>query len=51
MSELFNFDAAGRAPITEASAGEIVVFSGMLHPDRTHQPWDLYDPTHMLTSP
>jgi len=29
ISELFNFDAAGRAPIDEASAGEIVVFSGI----------------------
>ena len=29
VSELFNFDAAGRAPITEAAAGEIVVFSGI----------------------
>jgi len=29
VSELFNFDAAGRAPISEASAGEIVVFSGI----------------------
>merc|ERR1719182_717645 len=27
VSELFNFDAAGRAPIDEAAAGEIVVFS------------------------
>lgn len=29
VSELFNFDAMGRAPIDEASAGEIVVFSGV----------------------
>ena len=29
VSELFNFDAAGRAPIAEAAAGEIVVFSGI----------------------
>ena len=29
MSELFNFDAMGRAPIEEAAAGEIVVFSGV----------------------
>ena len=29
VGELFNFDAAGRAPIDEASAGEIVVFSGI----------------------
>jgi len=29
ISELFNFDAMGRAPINEASAGEIVVFSGV----------------------
>ena len=29
VSELFNFDAAGRAPIDSASAGEIVVFSGI----------------------
>jgi GTP-binding protein len=29
VSELFNFDAAGRAPVDEASAGDIVVFSGI----------------------
>jgi len=29
VSELFGFDAAGRAPIDEASAGDIVVFSGI----------------------
>jgi GTP-binding protein len=29
VSELFNFDAMGRAPIEEAAAGEIVVFSGV----------------------
>jgi GTP-binding protein len=29
VGELFNFDALGRAPITEAAAGEIVVFSGI----------------------
>jgi GTP-binding protein len=29
VSELFNFDAMGRAPIDEAKAGEIVVFSGV----------------------
>merc|ERR1719182_1160375 len=29
VAELFNFDAAGRAPVEEASAGEIVVFSGI----------------------
>tara|TARA_B110001452_G_scaffold22458_1_gene17959 strand:- start:335 stop:1453 length:1119 start_codon:yes stop_codon:yes gene_type:complete len=29
VSELFNFDALGRAAIDEASAGEIVVFSGV----------------------
>merc|ERR1719182_104414 len=29
VGELFNFDAAGRAPIDEASAGDIVVFSGI----------------------
>jgi len=29
VSELFNFDAMGRAPIDQASAGEIVVFSGV----------------------
>jgi len=29
VSELFNFDAAGRAPIDSAAAGEIVVFSGV----------------------
>jgi len=29
VSELFNFDAMGRAPIDVASAGEIVVFSGV----------------------
>lgn len=29
VAELFNYDAMGRAPIEEASAGEIVVFSGL----------------------
>jgi len=29
VSELFNFDGAGRNPIDEATAGEIVVFSGI----------------------
>jgi GTP-binding protein len=29
VSELFNFDAMGRAPVDVASAGEIVVFSGV----------------------
>uniref|UniRef100_A0A7S3ARZ6 Tr-type G domain-containing protein n=1 Tax=Haptolina ericina TaxID=156174 RepID=A0A7S3ARZ6_9EUKA len=29
VGELFNFEAAGRASIAEASAGEIVVFSGI----------------------
>merc|ERR1719230_6939 len=29
VGELFNFDAAGRAPIDEAAAGDIVVFSGV----------------------
>merc|ERR1719478_815194 len=29
VSELFNFDAMGRAPIDKAEAGEIVVFSGV----------------------
>merc|ERR1712087_578355 len=29
VAELFNYDAMGRAPIEEAAAGEIVVFSGL----------------------
>jgi len=29
VSELFNFDAMGRAPVEEATAGDIVVFSGI----------------------
>jgi GTP-binding protein len=45
VSELFNFDAAGRAPIDSAAAGEIVVFSGVPDFNIGDTLVDLNDPT------
>jgi len=60
VSELFNFDAAGRAPIDEAAAGEIVVFSGIpdfnsgdtlvdLDDPRPLEPIEVEQPTMSIT--
>jgi len=60
VGELFNFDAAGRAPIEEAAAGEIVVFSGIpefnigdtlvdLDDPRPLEPIEVEQPTMSIT--
>merc|ERR1719230_1126956 len=60
VGELFNFDAAGRAPIDEAAAGEIVVFSGIpdfnigdtlvnLDDPRPLEPIEVEQPTMSIT--
>merc|ERR1719478_1721897 len=60
VSELFNFDAMGRAPIDKAEAGEIVVFSGvqdfnigdtLVDPDdpRPLEPIEVEQPTMSIT--
>merc|ERR1719478_329791 len=60
VSELFNFDAMGRAPIDKAEAGEIVVFSGvqdfnigdtLVDPDdpRPLDPIEVEQPTMSIT--
>eukprot|EP00746_Dinoflagellata_sp_MGD_P101189 gnl/MRDRNA2_/MRDRNA2_41210_c0_seq1.p1 gnl/MRDRNA2_/MRDRNA2_41210_c0~~gnl/MRDRNA2_/MRDRNA2_41210_c0_seq1.p1 ORF type:complete len:760 (-),score=170.53 gnl/MRDRNA2_/MRDRNA2_41210_c0_seq1:159-2438(-) len=60
VGELFDFDALGRKSITEAKAGEIVVFSGIqdfnigdtvvaLDDPRPLQPMDVEQPTMSIT--
>jgi len=60
VSELFNFDAMGRAAIDEAQAGEIVVFSGvqdfnigdtLVNPDdpKPLEPIEVEQPTMSIT--